>query len=240
MNITENHIRCMLVDDEPHAIEILKTYIHSVPSLEVVAIHHHGLGAFDFLRNNPVDLIFLDIQMPNLTGIDLVRSIPYPPKIIFTTAHRDYALDGFDLGAVDFLLKPFSFDRFLKAVYKVTQTNQMENVENYHVASDRFLYFRADRKMIKVVLGDILYIESLKDYIKIVSNKGQIITKQSISSVEEMLPEDSFARIHRSFIIALNKIDSYSSTHISIGKSEFPIGPLYKHEIEKRLQLSQR
>ncbi len=240
MKVEENNIRCLLVDDEPLAIEVLKTYIQSVPSLELVGVCYHALAAFEYLQNHPVDLIFLDIQMPRLTGIDLIKTIPQPPKIIFTTAHRDYALDGFELGVVDYLLKPISFERFLKAVYKVTQTSHGEQFEKNHVSSDQFLYFRADRKMIKVVLGDILYIESLKDYIKIVTNKGQIITKQSISSVGEMLPANKFARIHRSFIIALNKVDSYSATDISIGKSAFPIGPLYKHEIEKRLHESRR
>lgn len=238
MRVGAESIRCLLVDDEPPATEILKRYIDSVPSLEVVATYHHGLAAFEYLKSHSVDLIFLDIQMPVLTGIDLIKSIPHPPKVIFTTAYRDYALDGFELGVIDYLLKPISFDRFLKAVYKVTQSYQPEQVEKHNVSADRFLYFRSDRKMIKVVLNDILYIESLKDYVKIVTTNGQIITKQSISSVGEMLPQEEFVRIHRSFIIALNKIDSYSSNDIAIGKSDLPIGPLYKHEIERRLQVT--
>jgi len=238
MSNPSHKIKCLLVDDEPHALIVLKTYIQAIPSLEVVGECHHALAAFEFCQKNQVDLIFLDIQMPQLTGIDFIKSLPSPPSVIFTTAHRNYALDGFELGAVDYLLKPISMDRFLKAVYRITQKHQMEIEETHFPNTERFLYFRADRKMIKVLLNDILFIESLKDYVKIVTVKGQIITKQSISSVEEMLPEDEFIRIHRSFIIALSKIDSYTHTDIFVGKAELPIGPLYKHEIGKRLRVN--
>ena len=238
MNNTSHKVRCLLVDDEPHALTILKTYIRAVPSFEVVAECQHALAAFEFCQQHQVDLIFLDIQMPQLTGIDLIKSLPTPPSVIFTTAHRDYALEGFELGVIDYLLKPISMDRFLKAVYRVTQKHQIEFDESHFPSTERFLYFRADRKMNKVLLNDILFIESLKDYVKIVTLKGQLITKQSISSVEEMLPEDDFIRIHRSFIIALGKIDSYTNTDIYVGKAELPIGPLYKHEIGKRLRVN--
>jgi DNA-binding LytR/AlgR family response regulator len=238
MNNSLKKMRCLLVDDEPHARVVLKTYIQSVPSLEVTGECNHALSAFEFCQKNEVDLIFLDVQMPQLTGIEFIKSLPYPPPVIFTTAHRDYALDGFELGAVDYLLKPISMDRFLKAVYRVTHKHQPDVEEKPFQNTERFLYFRADRKMIKVLLSDILYIESLKDYVKIVTNKGQIITKQGISSVEEMLPEEEFIRIHRSFIIALSKIDSYTATDIFVGKAELPIGPLYKHEIGKRLRVN--
>ncbi len=173
--------------------------------------------------------------MPKLTGIDFIKSLPNPPAVIFITAFRDFALDGFELGAIDYLLKPVSFDRFLKAVYKLTHQNHSlpSSIQNF--SSERFLYFRVDRKMIKVMLNEILYVESLKDYIRIVTAKGQVITKQSISSVEEMLPENDFARIHRSFIVSLKKIDSFTATDIAIGKTELPIGPLYRHEASKRI-----
>jgi len=235
--MSQAKIRCLLVDDEPPAIVVLKAHIQSVPLLEIVGECHHALEAFEFLRTKSVDLIFLDIQMPQLLGTDLIKSLPHPPRVIFTTAHRDYALDGFELGAVDYLLKPISLDRFLKAVFKVIHPNQEGNEDKHSVLTEPFLYFRVDRKMTKVMLSDILFIESLKDYIKIVTTKGQIITKQSITSVETMLPEDGFIRIHRSFIIAVNKIDSYSATEIIIGKAELPIGPLYKQEIIKKLQI---
>jgi len=230
-------IKCLLVDDEPPALEVLKSHIQSVPALEVVGECNHALAAFEYLQKNRIDLIFLDIHMPKLLGTEFIKSLPQPPHIIFTTAHRDHALEGFDLGAIDYLLKPISLDRFLKAVYKLTQASPFETNDTNHTSSERFLYFRADRKMIKVILSDILFVESLKDYSKIVTLKGQIITKQSLSSIEELLPEDEYMRIHRSFIVSLGKIDSFSATDISIGKIELPIGPLYKHEIIKRLRV---
>lgn len=230
-------IKCLLVDDEPPALEVLKSHIQSVPALVVVCECNHALAAFEYLQTNRIDLIFLDIHMPWLSGTEFIKSLPHPPHVIFTTAYRDHALEGFDLGAIDYLLKPISLDRFLKAVYKVTQASPFETRDTNHTSSERFLYFRADRKMIKVMLSDILYVESLKDYSKIVTMKGQIITKQSISSIEVLLPEDEYLRIHRSFIVSLSKIDSFSATDISIGKTELPIGPLYKHEIIKRLRV---
>lgn len=238
MNSTSHKIRCLLVDDEPHALVILKAYIQSVPLLEVIGECNHALAAFEFCQKSQVDLIFLDIQMPQLTGIEFIKSLPHPPPVIFTTAHRNFALDGFELGAVDYLLKPISLERFLKAVYKITQKHQVEAVYKQFPNSERFLYFRAERKMIKVLLNDILFIESLKDYVKVMTTKGQLVTKLSISSLEEMLPEDEFVRIHRSFIIALSRIDSYTSTDVYIGKSELPIGPLYKNEITKKLRVN--
>lgn len=238
MNNDTHKVRCLLVDDEPHALTVLKTYIEAVPSLEMIAECHHALAAFEFCQKHPVDLIFLDIQMPQLTGIDFVKSLPSPPQIIFTTAHQNFALDAFELGAVDYLLKPISMNRFLKAVYRVIQNHHMEFDEHEFRKTERFLYFRADRKMNKVLLQDILFIESLKDYVKIITTKGQLITKQSISSVQEMLPEYDFIRIHRSFIVAAGKIDSYSNTDVYLGKTELPIGPLYRNEITKRLRMS--
>jgi DNA-binding LytR/AlgR family response regulator len=234
--MVQNKIKVLLVDDEPLAVDVLKAHIQTVPFLEVVGVCPHALAAFESLQKNTVDLIFLDVQMPRLTGIDFIKSLPHPPKVIFTTAYRDFALEGFELNAIDYLLKPISLERFLKAVYKLSQSNAIGMSETLQIESERFLYFRSDRKMVKVILNDILFIESLKDYIKIVTTKGEIITKQSISSVEAMLPEDGFIRIHRSFIVSLNKIDSYTTTDINIGKSELPIGPLYKREIETRLK----
>jgi len=233
-----NKFRCLLVDDEPPALEILRTYITSTPMLEIAGECSHALAAFEFLQLNRVDLIFLDVQMPRLLGTDLLKSIPNPPKVIFITAHRDYAVEGFELGVVDFLLKPYSFDRFLRAVHKVLdleQRNQLPNKEPALTQTDRFLYVRADRKMVKVMVDDIQYIESLKDYLRIIVGEQQVITKQTISALEEMLPENDFMRIHRSFIVSLKKIDSYNQHAVFIGKTELPVGPLYKQEIKKRL-----
>lgn len=233
-----NKFRCLLVDDEPPALEILRTYIASTPLLEIAGECNHAMAAFEFLQLHRVDLIFLDVQMPRLLGTDFLKTIPNPPKVIFTTAYRDYAVEGFELGVVDFLLKPYSFDRFLRAVHKVLDLElrtQTDAKESALTQNDRFLYVRADRKMVKVMVDDIQYIESLKDYVRIFVKDQQIITKQTITGLEEMLPEKDFVRIHRSFIVSIKKIDSYTQHAVFLGKTELPVGPLYKQEIMKRL-----
>lgn len=230
-------LRCLLVDDEPPALNVLRTYIASTPMLELAGECHHAIEAFDFLQHHEVDMIFLDIQMPQLLGTDFVKALPNPPKIIFTTAYRDYALEGFDLNAVDYLLKPVSFERFLKATHKALHMDQKPPVlktESSQTGNDRFLYFRADRKMVKVMVNEIRYVESLKDYVKIYAGTQPLITKQTITSLEEMLPADDFVRVHRSFIVALNKINSYTQHAVFIGKDEIPVGPLFREEVAKR------
>lgn len=229
-------MRCLLVDDEPPALEILRTYIATTPMLEIAGECHHAVGAFEFLQRHDVDIIFLDINMPQLMGTDFLKALPNPPKVIFTTAYRDFAVDGFELGAVDYLLKPYSLDRFLRAIHRaLSQEQKPVKKESLHTETDRFIYVRADRKMMKIMVDDILYVESLKDYVRIVMKERQVITKQTITALEEMLPEQEFMRIHRSFIVAAKKIDSFSQNSIFIGKAEIPVGPLYKHEISKKL-----
>jgi DNA-binding LytR/AlgR family response regulator len=234
-------IICLAVDDEPPALEVLKKFIISVHTLELAATCVDAIEAMNFLQSNPVDLIFLDIKMPELLGTDFIRALKNPPKVIFTTAYRKYAIEGFELDAVDYLLKPISFDRFLKAVSKVMQrplneTKPGDEIQSKTVAPD-YINFRSDRRMIKVSLNDILYIESIKDYIKVVTMTNTIITKQSISSVEELLSKEMFIRIHRSYIIALNKIESYNSELVWIAKHELPISRMYRHEVEKLLNV---
>jgi len=238
---TTKKIRCLVIDDEPPAQVILKKYIDQVSSLELAGICNNAIEAISFLQTHPVDLLFLDIQMPGLLGTKFIRTLDNPPKVIFTTAYRKFAVEGFELNAVDYLLKPISFDRFIMAINRVLQLNlQSSNgmSQEKDVKPDNnhpFLYVRSDRKMVKVLFEDILYIESLKDYLKIVSTNKTIITRQSISSLEEMLPKESFLRIHRSYIIAISKIDSYNGETIDIGKNELPIGRFFKHEVNSCL-----
>jgi DNA-binding LytR/AlgR family response regulator len=238
-------IICLVVDDEPPALEVLKKYITSVHTLELAATCADAIEAMNFLQSKPVDLIFLDIKMPELLGTDFIRALKNPPKVIFTTAFRKYAIEGFELDAVDYLLKPISFDRFLKAVNKIMETllsdTRLEDVsDSYRIQNKKsdspgYISFRSDRKMIKVALNDILYIESIKDYIKVVTVTNTIITKQSISSVEEILSKEMFIRIHRSYIVALNKIESYTHELLWIAKKELPISRMYRHDVEKVL-----
>ena len=238
--MNEKKIICLAVDDEPPALEILKKFITSVHTLELAATCTDAIEALNFVQAKPVDLIFLDIKMPELLGTDFIRALKNPPKVIFTTAFRKYAIEGFELDAVDYLLKPISFDRFLKAVSKVMQiplsdTRPEDEIQNSKSVAPGYISFRSDRKMIKVALNDILYIESIKDYIKVITVTNTVITKQSISSVEEMLPADMFIRIHRSYIVALNKIESYNNELVWIAKQELPISRMYRHEVGKIL-----
>ncbi len=237
-------IRCLIIDDELPAREILRKHITGVEALELCGICSNAVEAVSFRKDHRIDLLFLDIQMPHLLGTDFIRTLKNPPKVIFTTAFRKYAIEGFELDAVDFLLKPISFERFLKAVNKVLQMNLegnhdiVESPENHSVSAPPFLYFRADRKMVKVLFNDILYIEGLNDYIKIVTTHKTIITKHLLASLEEMLPPSEFARIHKSFIIAFNKIESFNADSVEIAKKEIPIGRSYKFNLNKILSLS--
>ncbi|MGH2649545.1 MAG: LytR/AlgR family response regulator transcription factor [Ginsengibacter sp.] len=237
----DKKIICLAVDDEPPALDVLKKYIISVQNLELAGTCADAVEALNFLRQKPVDLLFLDIQMPNLLGTDLIRTLKNPPKVIFTTAYRKFAVEGFELDAVDYLLKPISFERFLKAVNKVMQTSFKEiesaglTVDNS--SSQELITVRADRKNLKIALDDILYVESLKDYVKIVTVSKNIVTKQSISSLEETLPSNKFLRIHRSFIIATNKVESFTNDTIEIAKHELPISRMYRHEVERVLNI---
>lgn len=229
-------IKCIIVDDEPLAIEIMESYVQKVDQLELKGSFRNAVSAFSFLQSNTVDLIFLDIQMPKLTGIDFLKTLKNPPKVIFTTAYRDYALDGFELEIVDYLLKPIPFDRFLKAVGRVIQQPLQTVVKNtIPTESDQPLFFKVDKKMVKVNMNDILYIESIKDYVKVKTKDKEIITQQKIGYLEESLPKHIFLRIHRSFIAAIDKIESYSASEIEIGKIQLPIGRNYKNEVQKVL-----
>lgn len=239
---TTNVIHCLVVDDEPPALDILKTYISALPALQLVAACNNAIEAFDVLNHKKVDLIFLDIKMPTLLGTDFVRSLTNPPNIIFTTAYRKFAVEGFELNAIDYLLKPISFERFLKAVNK-TMDVSLSDINKSVVAShsetvykSAFICFRSDRKMHKIALEDILYVESLKDYIKVATATKTIITKQSISSLQENLPKSMFIRIHRSYIVAINKIQSYTSELIVVGENELPVSRMYKHEVDNILR----
>jgi DNA-binding LytR/AlgR family response regulator len=230
-------LRCIIVDDEPLAIEILESYVAKVDQLQLVSTFRNAVSAFTFLQQNQVDLIFLDIQMPKLSGIDFLKTLKDPPKVIFTTAFRDYAIQGFELEIVDYLLKPIPFDRFLKAVAKVLhQPSTPPPVPQKHDGlGDNYVYFKVDKKMIKTKMADVLYIESIKDYVKVKTQEKEIVTQQKISYLEESLPREQFLRIHRSFIVNLEKIDAYSATDVEIGKHSIPIGRNYKNDVMKIL-----
>ena len=233
-----NVIRCLIVEDEPLAREIISRYVQQVPTLRLVGECANAIQAFTFLQQQAVDLMFLDIRMPQLNGNDFLKTLQNPPKVIFTTAYPDYALESYELDAIDYLVKPVTFERFLKAINKAGGLH-LAGVENNPAREEKktesFVYFRADRKMIKVLLQDILYIESMKDYVKIITSNDTIVSRQSISSVEAMLPEKDFIRAHRSFIVSLQKIKSFTSELIEIDKTEIPIGKIYRNSVLKTL-----
>ncbi len=234
-------IRTLIVDDEPHAIEVLEKYLAQFNQMELVGKCGDAIQAFQVLQQKPVDLMFLDIKMPGIKGTDLLRSLKNPPRVIFTTAYSEYALEGFELNAVDYLLKPISFERFLRAVdkiYQLAESKPRPVITHEAPVSDHetFIYLKVERKTVKVNVNDILWIESLRDYVKVVIKDQVYITRQKISMLEEMLPENKFVRIHRSFIVALGKIDSFYSYSIEIAGHELPIGRNYKQDVQKKLK----
>ena len=236
-----NHIqiKCIIVDDEPMARDVIRRYIQKIPTLRLMGEFGNAIEATIFLQEQAVDMIFLDIKMPQLSGTEFVRSLRNVPKIIFTTAHKEFAHEGFELDVIDYLLKPIRFDRFLRAVNKAFPQRQQEIETHGLIANEEskrassFIYLRVDRKMIKVLLDDIIYIESDKDYVKVFTEKGFVITRQTIASVEAMLSESQFIRTHRSYIVSLNKIKSFTAETVEIGNKELPIGKLYRNNFLK-------
>jgi DNA-binding LytR/AlgR family response regulator len=236
------NIRCLIVDDEPLAVRLISSYIQQVPGLEITGACNNAIDAFTILREQKVDLLFLDIKMPKLSGTDFLRSISNPPKVIFITAYRDYALDGYELDIVDYLLKPVSFTRFMKAVSKATKLISIDNnflsIHTEHNNNEgSFLYFKIDKEMQKVLLHEILFIESCKEYVKLHLENGKpLLVKQSISSMQKLLSPHRFLRVHRSYIVTIEKISSYNPTYITIGNHKIPIGRLYKNEVHEALK----
>ena len=233
-----NTISCIIVDDEPIAREILENHLKRIESIQIVGSCKNAIEAFNILNSHDVDLIFLDINMPEISGLSFAKSINKKIKIIFTTAYRDYAVDGFDLKAVDYLLKPISFERLFQSIRKYQNENILTNIEahqNTVAEKSDFFFVRSDRKMIKINFSDLDYIESLGDYVKLYVNDKVIVTRETISSIEAKLPKKDFLRIHRSYIIAINKIESFTQEFIEINKKAIPISRSYKNDVKHRL-----
>ncbi len=224
--------RCLIVDDEPIAAEVLKNHASKLENLEISKVCFNALQAFEYLQKHEADLIFLDIQMPEITGLDFLKTLQNPPKVILVTAYREYALEGFELDVIDYLLKPVSFERFLKAVNKyygiIRHQGKFNGTQESENSGNEFIWIRADRKNIKVALNDILYIEGLKDYVKIYFNNNMLISKISMKELETKLPSNSFIRIHRSYIVSTIKIKTFTNEHVGVESGELPIGSSYK------------
>jgi DNA-binding LytR/AlgR family response regulator len=234
-------LRCLLIDDEPPALKVLANYISNINGLEIVGQCKNAIEALNILHEKTVDVIFLDIKMPKILGTEFLKSLSNPPKVIFVTAYRDYAVEGYELDAVDYLVKPVSFERFIKAISKVNRLMGRESptASTHKQTSEPFVYLKVDRDMKKVYLNEILYIESWKDYVKLfLSNGKTLLVKQSISSMEMLLSDHKFLRVHRSFMVSLNKISGYNGISVQLEATEIPIGRLYKQTVMDRLQES--
>jgi DNA-binding LytR/AlgR family response regulator len=225
---------CLIVDDEPIAAEIIEGYVRRLDHFTVAGVYHNAIQAFQHLQRATVDLLFLDIQMPRLSGLELLRALPRPPAVILTTAYRDFALEGFELDVIDYLLKPVAFERFLQAVAKFharrasAADRQSLPPDPAQPAQPAHLFVRADRRMVRINLDDILYLESAGDYVKIVTPAETVLTKEPLTHFEERLPSGQFLRIHRSFVVNRSHIAAFSAHEAVVGGMEIPVGRKYK------------
>lgn len=226
-------IKTLIVDDEPLALDILETYIEKLPDLQLVGRCDNVIDANEIIQNEDIDLVFLDIKMPQMTGVELVRSLSNPPKIVFTTAFEEFAIDGFELNAVDYMMKPVAFERFMKAVNKVKES--LGSKANNQANNEDFFFVKADKKLVKIHFNEILYIEGLKDYVIIKKEQGRVIALQTMKSLEVKLPDNIFMRVHRSYIVNIQKIKAVVGNAIEIIESNqpkhIPIGKNYKEDL---------
>jgi len=232
--------RCIIIDDEPIAIRVIKNHLASFSNFEIVAECNNALEAMPILLKKKVDLIFCDIQMPQITGVDFIRSLAHPPKVIFTTAYRDYAVDAFELNVVDYLVKPISFERFTKAIshYQELEANknQPSSTNETENTNRSFIFLKADKKHYKVNLSEILYFESLGDYVIAFTAYNKIVSKERISYLAENLPQNQFLQIHRSYIVSIEKIESVGPGFVEINKKKLPVGRNFKPFLNDLMQ----
>jgi DNA-binding LytR/AlgR family response regulator len=225
-------IKCIIVEDEPLAVKILSDYIAQVPFLELQGSFKDAILATDYLRDHPVDLIFLDIHLPKLKGMAFLKTLTNPPAVIITTAYHQYAVEGFNLNVTDYLLKPIEFERFLIAVNKVKKTEWEKLIANESQEIKDYLFLNVQKKKVKVLFSDIVYIESQREYIRIVTTKNEYLSKMSTHEIEDLLPAHLFKRIHRSFIVSVSKIESYTAEMVEVNGITIPIGRGYRDVLE--------
>lgn len=231
---------CLIVEDEPLSAEILTDYVRQVPFLELRSVCTDAIYAMELLQKEKIDLLFLDIHLPKLKGMEFLESLHNPPYVIIVSAYKDYALTAFELNVVDYLLKPIRFSRFLKAVNKLNQP--LDNRPSPIPAEARersYVFFSVGKKKVKVFLDEILYIESLREYVRITTREKSILTKFQLSAIEDLLSKNSFIRIHRSFIVAKDKVSAFTATDVEIGNKQIPIGRSYKELVIGLLERGQ-
>ena len=226
-----NRYKCIIIEDEPLAQNILKKYIGEHPSLELVSVCNDALEAQSILTRENIQLLFLDINLPKLSGINFIKTLTRPPLIIFTTAYPEFAVEGFELNAVDYLLKAFSFERFLKSVNKALEKLNASPTQNGTENEISFIFLKADKKIHRVQLETIHYIEAIGDYMKVVTDSGQLIINETMKKLLEDLPARSFMRVHKSFIISRNKIKYIEGNYIQVEDKSIPIGATYRNEV---------
>lgn len=230
-------IKCLIIDDEPLAIEVICDYINQFSDLQLVATTTNPLEGMEITRQKEIDLLFLDVQMPDLTGIDFLRTIKTEKcHVILTTAHPQYALDGFELNVLDYLLKPIRFERFQRAIEKFRQAMPSSRTEPLRPEHEDFIFVRSEHKFQKIEIQEIQYIEGLKDYISIFTVRGRIVTLQNMKRMEEVLPESLFCRVHRSYIVSLPKIERVEKSKILLNSKVIPIGDTYRENFFKKIE----
>ena len=235
-------LKCIAIDDEPLALEIITDYISRIPFLELVRTFDNAIESIDYLKNNNIDLMFLDIQMESLTGTQLVKALGQKPAVIFTTAFDKYAVEGFELDAVDYLLKPISFERFVKAVDKVYNRLRSDKSKKHYSEVtisnpvENYFFVKTENRLQKVFFNDILYVEGQGDYLRIICRECKIMTLQNFKTLESILPSDNFKRVHKSYMVAINKIESVSKNRIKIGTETIPVSDSYKNSFYETLR----
>ena len=230
---------CLIVEDEPLAAEILQDYIGQLPFLECKNICRDAIYAMQVLQSEKIDVMFLDIHLPKIKGLDFIKTLKYPPQVIITTAYREYAIDGYELNVVDYLLKPINFNRFLAAVNKLKKETPGNTRISNEVNGDtkEQLLINVNKKTVKVDINDILFIESRKEYIHITTSDNSFVTRVNISEISDQLPKEKFLRIHRSFVAAISKINAFSATSVEINGNAIPIGRSYREIVQQVLKL---
>jgi len=234
--------RCLIVDDEPLARDLIRGHIQKLENFEIVAECDNAMKALDAMRNHHVDLMFLDIKMPQMTGIDFLKTLKRPPKVIITTAYSQYALDGFELDVVDYLMKPITFERFFKSVNKYFQSGQPEPVElegENGMNENAFIYVMDNKKVIKIYLKEIHFIEGLNEYIRIHTDNRRVVVKSSLQNIENKLPSELFIRVHKSYIVSITRIRAFNATTIELENAKLRIGRNYKNQVFSALHFKQ-
>ncbi|MDX2444505.1 MAG: response regulator transcription factor [Bacteroidales bacterium] len=233
--LANKKLNCLVVDDEPFSIEILQTYIEKVPGIHLLGKCKNAIEALSFIHENSIDVLFLDINMPEISGIQLLNSLVDPPLVVFTTAYPEYAIEGFNLDAVDYLLKPFGFERFLKAVDKIYKRIGEKKAVKSQSEDSGFIMVRADKRDYKVNLADIMFIQSKGDYLKITTIERSFLSHDTMQNIMQLLPGNRFIRIHKSFIVSLEKIKYLEGNQVFIGAETIPIGKVYRTDLMNTL-----